>query len=116
MNPSTGTYPTMSTQTLPMPTLLPGTDSQNDAKIAPRWNVVLINDDYHSFEFVIYLLMTIFKKDINEAFKITKAVHDEGRGVAATCSKERAELYLEQITSLKEGAKGALTADMEPAD
>lgn len=85
-------------------------------KICPNWNVILLNDDYHSFDFVIILLMKIFRKELDSALAITLEIHENGQGIAATCSKERAELYLEQVASMKEGIKGAIGCVMEPAE
>jgi ATP-dependent Clp protease adaptor protein ClpS len=85
-------------------------------KVCPNWNVLLLNDDYHSFDFVILLLIKIFRKDMDEALAITMDIHNNGQGIAATCSKERAELYLEQVASMKEGKKGAIGCVIEPAE
>lgn len=100
------------TEILPAPKI----DSKTNHKICPRWHVILLNDDYHSVQFVVLLLMKIFKKDFEEAKHITWMIHTSGRGIAETCSKERAGLYLEQIASMKEGPKGALSAEIEPAE
>jgi ATP-dependent Clp protease adaptor protein ClpS len=81
-------------------------------KLFPMYNVILLNDDYHTFEFVIYVICTVFKKELPEAFKITKSVHETGQGIVTTCTKERAELYLEQV----EGPKGSIGCIMEPVE
>ena len=96
-------------------------DEQTSTKqgLCPQWHVLLKNDDFHTFDFVIMVLIDIFKKDFDEAMKITKAIHKSGAGGAAivtTCPKERAELYVEQVSSLKEGEKGSIGCCMEPAE
>jgi ATP-dependent Clp protease adaptor protein ClpS len=100
----------MSTQTIEK------TSVENDQRIAPRWNVILLNDDFHSVPFVIAVLQEIFKKEFQAAVDITLSVHNTGRGIAATTTKERAELYVEQVKSMPEGAKGPLGVEMEPCE
>lgn len=86
---------------------------ENDARIAPRWHVILHNDDHHSFEFVIDLLVNIFRHNEMEALVITLNIHESGRAIAATVSKERASLYLEQVASYREKR---FTLDLGPLD
>jgi ATP-dependent Clp protease adaptor protein ClpS len=99
----------MSTQTIERPS------TEKDQRVAPRWNVILLNDDFHSVQFVIHLLQEVFKKEFDAAVAITMSIHHTGRGIAATTTKERAELYLEQVKALPEGAKGPVGCEMEPA-
>ena len=48
----------------------------------PRdYKVVMHNDDFTTMEFVVNILMTIFKKDINTSNKIMMDVHKIGRGI-----------------------------------
>ena len=87
---------------------------------AKRWQVLLHNDDVHTFEFVIMLLIEIFGHSLERAVELTYAIHQEGRASVATCGKERAELYLEQVASKHEyrdsGSIGPLAASIEPID
>ena len=56
-----------------------------------RYNVLLLNDDYTSMDFVIQLLVEVFNRSLDEATAITMKVHDEGQGIAGTYSHEVAE-------------------------
>lgn len=48
----------------------------------PRhYKVVMHNDDFTTMEFVVNILMTIFKKDINTSNKIMMDVHKLGKGI-----------------------------------
>ena len=85
-------------------------------KINPNWHVILLNDDVHTFPFVIMVLIKIFRKKPEEAIELTYEIHEKEQAIAATCSKERALLYQEQVTSVKEGDKGALRCVIEPAE
>ena len=45
------------------------------------YKVVMHNDDFTTMEFVVNILMTGFKKDINTSNKIMMDVHKIGRGI-----------------------------------
>ena len=47
-----------------------------------QYKVVMHNDDFTTMEFVVNILMTIFKKDINTSNKIMMDVHKKGIGIA----------------------------------
>ena len=46
-----------------------------------KYKVVMHNDDFTTMEFVVNILMTIFKKDINTSNKIMMDVHKLGKGI-----------------------------------
>lgn len=52
------------------------------------WNVVMLNDDYTPFDFVINVLTELFNKDFDTAEAIAMNIHDAGRGIAGTYTKE----------------------------
>lgn len=85
-------------------------------RICPRWHTLLLNDDYHSFDFVILVIINVFKKPLPEALKATVTIHNEGQVIMATTSKERAELYLEQVAGMREGELGPVGCTIEPAE
>lgn len=45
------------------------------------YKVIMHNDDFTTMEFVVNILMTVFKKDINTSNKIMMDVHKIGRGI-----------------------------------
>jgi ATP-dependent Clp protease adaptor protein ClpS len=47
-----------------------------------HYKVIMHNDDYTTMEFVVYILMDVFNKNIEEANKIMIDVHERGKGVA----------------------------------
>ena len=67
------------------------TDSKTEITEPKSFQVVLHNDDVTTFEFVISLCTTVFRKDFISAIKITQHVHERGRGVVGVYSKEIAE-------------------------
>jgi len=81
--------------------------------IAPRWKILLHNDDYHTMEFIIMMIQKVFRKNMSDALQHTLEIHTKGVTVATVCSKERAELYLEQVSSIHEDRLGPLQCTME---
>ncbi len=101
------------------PTLLPDvekrTASRTRTRVAPRWKVILLNDDITTFEFVQGLLVRIFHKTRSESVRLTNEVHESGAAVVEITSLERAELYVEQVRSTARPAGFPLCATLEPA-
>lgn len=111
------------------PVLMPGVKIENEEKTvqknSPRWNVILLDDPDHTFAYVTDLIVNVFRRSMDDAKALTEEVHRMGRAIVVTCSKERAELYLEQVRSygndpfmklFKGKESGALGVTMEPAD
>jgi ATP-dependent Clp protease adaptor protein ClpS len=92
----------------------PKTVTEPETRVAPRWKVVLLNDDVTTFEFVIDLLITLFRKDHTEAVRLTHEVHEQGSAVITITSLERGELYVEQVRSLARPRGYPLVATLEP--
>lgn len=56
-----------------------------------RYKVILCNDDITPMDFVISLLMLVFKHTAESAYDITMTVHEKGSGVAGIYNYEIAE-------------------------
>ncbi len=71
----------------------------------PRmYRVLLHNDDYTSMDFVIYVLVKIFRKNAEEAEQIMLAVHERGLGLCGMYTREIAEAKVMQVRSLARDA------------
>ena len=82
----------------------------------PRlYNVILLNDDYTTMEFVMQILETLFQKGPAEAYRIMMHVHRNGRGLAGVYTYEVAETKAEQVASLAREAGYPLRATIEEA-
>ena len=51
-----------------------------------KYKVIIHNDDYTSMEFVVQVLVGVFKKQVVEATKIMFDVHKKSRGIAGIYS------------------------------
>jgi ATP-dependent Clp protease adaptor protein ClpS len=86
----------------------------------PPYNVVLLNDDDHSFEYVILMLKTLFGHPPEKGYKMAVEVDTTGRVVVATTNLEQAELKRDQIQAFGPDpfiprCKGSMSATIEPA-
>ena len=102
---------------------LPKVKSKKKEKLKrqPPYNVVLLNDDDHSFEYVIGMLQRLFGHPAEKGYQMAYKVHTEGRVVVDTTSKERAELKRDQIHAFGPDkdiprCKGSMSAEIEPAE
>ena len=76
-----------------------------ELKRPSMYNVIFLNDDYTPFDFVILALTTHFGKSEDEANRITLDVHQKGKGIAGTYSRDVAETkaYLVMEWAQQEG-------------
>jgi ATP-dependent Clp protease adapter protein ClpS len=87
----------------------------------PRWHVVLLNTEHHTFHWVITLIMTVFNKDFDEAYALTMEIHERGRCIAATTHKEKAEMLKDLVRGFgidpeSSGPKEPLPCELESAE
>ncbi|MBR6244659.1 ATP-dependent Clp protease adaptor ClpS [bacterium] len=64
----------------------------------PLYNVVMLNDDYTTMEFVVWVLTRFFEKERGEAFEIMMSIHTTGRGVAGRYVLDIAESKVALVT------------------
>ena len=86
----------------------------------PRYHVVLLDDDEHTYEYVIGMLIGLFMHSPQRAYELALAVDAAGRVIVDTTTRERAELKRDQIQSYGpdpriKGCKGSMSAVVEPA-
>jgi ATP-dependent Clp protease adaptor protein ClpS len=90
-----------------------------EPKRQPRYNVILWNDDDHTYEYVIAMLMELFGYTVEKGFLMAKEVDTHGRVIVLTTTKEHAELKRDQIHAYGKDAfiskcKGSMKASIEP--
>ena len=80
-------------------------------KLAPRYKVLLHNDDFNSMEYVVETLMkTVSGMTQPQAVNIMMETHNSGVGLVITCALEHAEFYCETLCN------HGLTSTIEPDD
>jgi ATP-dependent Clp protease adaptor protein ClpS len=62
-----------------------------------KYRVVLLNDDSHSYAYVVTMLNQVFGFPHETAFELAKEVDSAGRVIIYTGPKEHAEFKLEQV-------------------
>jgi ATP-dependent Clp protease adaptor protein ClpS len=86
----------------------------------PRYHVILLDDDDHTYDYVIEMLIKLFGHSRERAFLMACEVDGAGRVIVDTTTKERAELKRDQIHAYGpdwriERCKGSMSAIVEPA-
>ena len=78
--------------------------TQSDSKIAKqklkipnRFDVILLNDDYTSMEFVVDVLRRFFQKEFLAAEAIMLKIHIDGEAVCGTYSYDVAQTKVSQV-------------------
>ncbi|BAZ81651.1 MAG: ATP-dependent Clp protease adapter ClpS [Sphaerospermopsis kisseleviana] len=67
-------------------------------KLAPRYRVLLHNDDFNSMEYVVQVLMTTVPSITQpQAVSIMMEAHNNGLALVITCALEHAEFYCETL-------------------
>ena len=89
-------------------------------KPAPLWNVILLDDDDHTYDYVIEMLGKIFGHSLETAYRMACEVDAAGRVIVDSTTLERAELKRDQIHSYGadrrlERSAGSMSAIIEPA-
>jgi ATP-dependent Clp protease adaptor protein ClpS len=100
-----------------------GRHEQTDSAIRDRaehkteepklYNVILLNDDYTTMEFVIWVLESIFNMPEEQAIQVMLNVHLRGIGVAGIYTFEIAQTKVEKTTDLAREHEFPLLVTME---
>ncbi|MBI5136579.1 MAG: ATP-dependent Clp protease adaptor ClpS [Nitrospirae bacterium] len=105
-----------------MPQEAPGTGvlDQADTAFARLYHVVLLDDDDHTYDYVVRMVTTVFGHDTTTAYAHAREVDETGRTILITTTLERAELKQQQVHDfgadpLLERSTGPMRAVLEPA-
>ena len=90
-------------------------------KRQPRYNVILWNDDDHTYAYVIVMLMQLFGHPPEKGYQLAQEVDTRGRAILLTTTREHAELKRDQIHAfgkdgLIDNCQGSMSATIEPVE
>ena len=97
----------------------PATDLGQRPKNQPRYNVILLDDDDHTYDYVIGMLRKLFGCTPEQAFQLASDVDHHNRVILDTTTLERAELKRDQIHTFGRDwriprCQGSMSAMIEP--
>jgi len=105
---------------MPLPTIAPQRETAGQGETVPLYRVVLLDDDDHTYEYVIEMLQKIFIFTLEQAYRHAEEVDRCGRTVLITCELREAEFARDQIHAYGpdwrlERSRGSMSAIVEPA-
>ncbi len=105
----------------PTPVVFPAQVEEPEQQAARLWRLVLIDDDDHSYEYVIEMLGAVFGYGREKSFALARIVDTQGRVTLMTGEKDACEAKQGQVHAY--GAdpriphcKGSMSAIVEEAD
>jgi ATP-dependent Clp protease adaptor protein ClpS len=101
------------------PTVVPEQQTTEREKLTPLFHVVLLDDDDHTYDYVVEMLCKLFVLSPETAFQRAVEVDSTGRTIVITCELQQAEFGQIQIHSYGPDprmpkSKGSMRAILEP--
>ena len=87
--------------------------TEEEVREPKLYRVLLHNDDYTTMEFVVLVLVDIFRKSPEEASEIMLSVHEKGIGVCGVYPREIAEFRIHEVAKRARQAGFPLLCTME---
>ena len=102
------------------PAVSPETQIVERERLVPLYRVVLLDDDDHTYDYVVEMLQKIFIFTPEQAYRHAVEVDRTGRTILITCELREAEFGRDQIHSYGPDwrlprSKGSMSAVVEPA-
>jgi ATP-dependent Clp protease adaptor protein ClpS len=99
---------------------LPEVEDETSDQLQPLYHVILLNDDDHTYDYVIEMLEKVFGFAESKALAHAVEVDTKGTTILLTCELEKAELKRDQIHSYGPDWRlprslGSMAAVVEPA-
>ena len=88
---------------------------ENDLELEEpkKYTVILFNDDFSTMDFVIQILMVIFRKTIEESEAIMLNIHNNGKAICGIYTKEIALTKVSQVQTIARKENFPLKAIIE---
>ena len=84
-----------------------------DLQEPKKYKVFLLNDDFSTMDFVIDVLVRVFRKSVEEASTIMMNIHNKGKELCGTYTYEIATTKVAQVKSMAREKGFPLKAIME---
>ena len=89
-------------------------------KVEPLYHVILLNDEDHTYDYVIEMLVKLFGMTESKAYSHAVEVDTAGTTIVLTCELNKAELKRDQIHAYGPDPRlprsvGSMAAIVEPA-
>ena len=102
------------------PSIAPETEQLEKEQFTPLYRVVLLDDNDHTYDYVIEMLQEIFIFSLDQAYRHAEEVDRAGRTVLITCELPEAEFARDQIHAYGPDwrlprSQGSMSAVVEPA-
>lgn len=91
-------------------------ETKDETKLAPRYRVLIHNDDVTPMDFVVKVLMQVFGLNGIRAMKVMLEAHLKGVALVTVLPLEEAEFRVEKAHSMARGEKYPLTFSYEPVE
>ena len=78
-----------------------------------KYKVLLLNDDYTTMDFVVMVLMVVFRQSLEESQKVMLNIHQNGKGLCGIYAFEVAETKVAQVSAMAEQHKFPLKCSLE---
>jgi len=94
-------------------------DRRKKPQRQPRYNVVLWDDDDHTYDYVIRMLKELFAHPTEKAYEMARKVDANGKVICLTTTLEHAELKRDQIHAygkdqLIAKCQGSMSSTIQP--
>lgn len=102
------------------PAVSPETEVIEQERLVPLYRVVLLDDNDHTYDYVIEMLQQIFIFSVDQAYRHAEEVDRAGRTILITCELPQAEFARDQIHAYGKDwrlarSRGSMSAVIEPA-
>jgi ATP-dependent Clp protease adaptor protein ClpS len=106
---------------MPSTLITPEVEQENIDERDPLFHVVLLDDDEHTYDYVIEMLQKLFFFSFQQALDHATEVDQNKRTIIMTVERPMAEFAKDQIQSYgadprMENSAGSMTAIIEPAN
>ena len=101
------------------PTITRQTGTSETERLTPLYHVVLLDDDEHTYDYVVEMLGALFFLPLETAYQHAVEVDTQGRTIVITCELPQAEFARDQIHGYGADprmatSKGSMKAVIQP--